>query len=440
MDFGIFLGVTILAILIISAALIFSFKTMWRIADPNEALIISGVKDKDPTSSGFKIVTGGGVFVKPGIERVSRISLRLREALLAIDCVTSQGIEVGIKAVVIFKIGDNAASISNAVRRFLDQDDKTIDRNIQNMLAGHLRSIVGGLTVAKLFQNREALATESLTASSGDIEKLGLIIDSFQISDIIDPTGYIEKFSQPHIAEVTKQARIAQALANQEATLAEQTAAAKIADATRDSEILRAGYQADVDKAKEESKQAGPLARAIAEQNVKKQATITAELNAQLAEQDLQATVRKPADAAAYAITVQAKAERDAAISRAEAEAQKTSLESTASAKAIQTIGEAEGAAVRAKLLAEADGKKALAEALAANSEAVMSQMMVERMPEIVAAAAVPFSHIKNFNVLNGADGVMQNLTGIIASASAMLPTLRGAFQTIVQPKSKKDE
>src|SRR5678816_4182700 len=122
------------------------FKSMWRVAEPNEALIISGIKhstnaDAVAESLGFKIITGKGTLVIPGVQTVRRLSLDLRQADLAIDCVTHQGIPLGVKGVLIYKVGDDFASIANSARRFLDQQDQ-MDQRVHNVFAGHLLSLI----------------------------------------------------------------------------------------------------------------------------------------------------------------------------------------------------------------------------------------------------------------------------------------------------------
>src|SRR3954467_10654489 len=272
---------------------------MWRVAEPNEALILSGLREHSTPGSvgeslGFKIVTGKGTLVIPGVQQVRRLSLDLREAELAIDCVTHQGIPLGIRGVVIFKVGDDYTSIANAARRFLDQENQ-METRVHNVFAGHLRSIVGGLTVEEMIRDRARLTSETRDSSAIEMQKLGLIIDSLQIHEIEDPTGYIGNLAMPHAAVVASQARIAQADADREATQREQEAEALKAEARRDAQIKQAAYQADVDKAAAEAQQAGPLAEAAARQNVVIEQTRAAQLQADLAEQQLQATVRKPA-------------------------------------------------------------------------------------------------------------------------------------------------
>src|ERR1041385_7860244 len=294
------------------------FKAMWRVAEPNEALIISGLRHRGAPEGvietlGFKIITGKGTAVLPGVQAVRRLSLDLREAELAIDCVTHQGIPVGVKGVVIYKVGDDYASIANAARRFLDQQDQ-MDFRVHNVFAGHLRAIVGNMTVEEMIRDRGKLTQLTRESSGMEMEKLGLIVDSLQIQEIDDPTGYIQNLGRPHAAAVASQARIAQAHADREATENEQQAEALKAQARRDSNIKQAGFQAEVDEAVARAKQAGPLSEATARQEVVVQETKQAELEAHREEQRLQATVRKPADAQAYQQTTLAKAERDARI------------------------------------------------------------------------------------------------------------------------------
>src|SRR5436309_2287865 len=229
------------------------FKLMWRVAEPNEALIISGLHQAETPdgvgeSLGFKIVTGRGKLVIPGVQQVRRLSLDLREAELAIDCVTHQGIPLGIKGVVIFKVGDDYTSIANAARRFLDQQDQ-MDHRVHNVFAGHLRAIVGNMTVEEMIRDREKLTQLTRESSGTEMEKLGLIVDSLQIQEIEDPTGYITNLGRPHAAAVASQARIAQAHADREATEKEQEAEALKAEARRSTSIKQSGFQAEIDEA-----------------------------------------------------------------------------------------------------------------------------------------------------------------------------------------------
>src|SRR5256714_5858361 len=163
-------------------------KLMWGVAEPNDALIISGLREHTPSdavseSLGFKIVTGKGALVIPGVQTVRRLSLDLRESELSIDCVTHQGIPLGIRGVVIFKVGDDFTSIANAARRFLDQQDQ-MENRVHNVFAGHLRAIVGNMTVEEMIRDREKLTHLTRESSGVEMEKLGLIVDSLQIQEV----------------------------------------------------------------------------------------------------------------------------------------------------------------------------------------------------------------------------------------------------------------
>jgi uncharacterized membrane protein YqiK len=443
-------------IAIVVAAVILGFvlfRAMWRVAEPNEALIISGFRhrpaDGATESMGFKIVTGHGTLVVPGIQVVRKLSLDLNEAELAVDCVTQQGIPVHLKAVVIYKVGDDFVSIANAARRFLDQQDK-MDARIQNVFAGHLRAICGSLTMEELIRERDKLTEATRSASGTEMEKLGLVIDSLLIQEIEDPTGYIQNLAKPHAVAVLKEARMAQARADQEATQTEQESEALKAQATRDSKIKQADLQADVDRAFAQSKLAGPLSEATARQNVVIQETKVAQLEAERKEQELQVSVRKPADAAAYEKRTVAGAQRDADIAASEARARQVELQAEAEAKritlnataqsdatkmlgqaeasAIQAKGMAEGEATKAKLMAEAQAIRARAEALATNQDAVIGQQLAEKWPEIVEAASKAFGNIDQMIVLNGATGIGEILAQVMGQGASGLKFARSVL------------
>ena len=278
-------------------------KLMWKVAEPNEALIISGLtRGTLETREGmdFKIVTGKGALVLPGLQTVRPLSLTLNETELKVSCVTSQGIQVIVDGVVIYKIGDAPPFIANAARRFLGQQPK-MESQVYNVFEGHLRSIIGSMTVEEIIRERDKLASQVRSASGVEMEKLGLVVDSLQIKDLQDPTGYIQNIAKPHIAQVKMEARIAEATRNREAAEKEAEAEAMIADARSLSAIRQSEAQANAERAKANAAQAGPLADATARQQVVVQETEVAKLEADREEQKLQTTVRKPADARAYA-------------------------------------------------------------------------------------------------------------------------------------------
>ena len=360
---------------------------LFKVAEPNEALIISGIRahrgsEGDAAGLGFKIVVGKGAFTIPGLQKVRRLSLDIHEAELDLECVTTQGIRVTVKAVVIYKIADDFQSIANAARRFLDQEEQ-MDVKVHNVFAGHLRSIVGTMTIEDLIRNRDALTKATRESAATEMQRLGLTIDSLQVQEIEDASGYIENLSAPEASRVAKEARIAQAAADREATEREQEADALKVAARSQSQIKQAQAQAEAQRAQAEAEQAGPLAAATAKQQVVVQETKVAQFEAERTEQKLQTDVRKPADADAYKTRTLAEAERDARISQAEAHAREVELEAAANAKRVKLeaeanstrtrqIGEAEAAATKARGLAEGDAVKAkgLAEAEAIKARA----------------------------------------------------------------------
>src|SRR6195256_546711 len=349
-------AVVIGVVVVVFLALFVLWRMMWRVAEPNEALVISGLHQGAPNgvgeTLGFKIVTGKGTLVLPGVQMVRRLSLDLRETDLQVDCVSQQGIPLKIRAVVIYKVGDDYASIANAARRFLDQQNQ-MDQRVHNVFAGHLRAIVGSMTVEEMIRDREKLTQLTRESSGTEMDTLGLIVDSLQIQEIDAPSGYIQNLGRPHTAGGAMQARIAQAHADREATENEQQADALKAEARRNSEIKKAGFQAEIDEAAARAKQAGPLSDATARQEVVVQETRVAELEAQREEQRLQATVRKPADAQAYQQTTLAKAERDARISAAEAHAQEVEMQANANAQRVKLEAGAEAEHVRVQAVAD---------------------------------------------------------------------------------------
>lgn len=441
-----------LVVVVLAAAL---FKASYFVAQPNEALLISGKRERggDDASLGFRVVTGGSALVVPFLHRVRTLGLGIREVELLVDGPSRQGIKVHIEATVVFKIGDDVVSIQNAARRFLGRED-LMEAKAHNVFAGHLRSIIGGLRIEEIIGDRERLSEETRQSSAAEMQKMGLAIDSLQIHAVTDGSGYIANLAVPHTAAVASAARVAQAEQERIAAEAEARSAARQAEARRTSAIEQAGYKAEIDRAQAESAQAGPLAEAISKQKVVAEETRAAELAADLAEKRLLATVRKPADAKAYEARTLAEAERDSRISAAQAARQETELRAGAEAirtaaqakadaeaqtllaTARQRTGEAEAAAetarglatassTRAQGLAEAEAIEARAKALATNPEAVIGQQLAQDYPAIVAAAAQAFGGVEHMTVLSGAEGVTQSLASVLSVAGNGLTVVK---------------
>jgi flotillin len=161
----------------------------WHVPAPNEALLVSGSKHQEQEQQ-FRIVTGHGSFVLSIKQKARILSLALREAEIVEECVTNQGIRLNVRAVSVFKVGDDPVSIANAARRFLGEQNR-MEELVGRVFAGHLRSIIGGLTVEQIIRERDRVAQEIKDGSHAEMEKLGIVVDALQILEIEDATGYI---------------------------------------------------------------------------------------------------------------------------------------------------------------------------------------------------------------------------------------------------------
>src|SRR5256714_4574929 len=353
----------VLAFFVILFAVVILFRIAWRVAEPDEALVISGFRTSERPdgvgeSMGFRIVTGRGCMVMPGVTQVRRLSVGAHESEIEVPCVSQQKITLQLRGVVVYKVGDDYRSIANAARRFLDRPATELETKVQNVFVGHLRAIAGSMTVEDMISDQDQFAQQVRDRCSQEMESFGLVIDSFQMQSITSASNYIENLAVPHQAEVEQNARIARANAERQAVAQEQTAQAQMAESVRDTNIKKAGFQAEVDKATQEAAQQGPLAEATAQQAVVGEQTRVAELQAQQKEQQLQVDVRKPADAEAYRQTTLAAAGRDARISQAEADAQETKLHAEAAATQTKLRAEAEADAIKVQAIAQADATR----------------------------------------------------------------------------------
>src|SRR5689334_14954295 len=239
----------------------------YRVPAPDEAMLISG-RGGGPEGAPFRVVIGHGAFVTPVFRKVRYLTLSMQEAEVAETCVTKQGIALNVRAVIAFKVGNDAESIVNAGQRFLsDQNQMSVLTG--RIFSGHLRSIVGSMTVEEIVTERQKLATEVLDGSKAEMAKIGLSVDALQIQSIDDmKLGYIAAMAAPHNAAIQRQAQIAQAQANQASAEAEQESQRKQAEYMRQTMVVQAQYKAEVDTAQAEASQAGPLAQAKAQMDV----------------------------------------------------------------------------------------------------------------------------------------------------------------------------
>src|SRR6266700_5330111 len=263
----------------------------YRVPAPDEAMLISGGR-YGRNGAPFRVVTGHGAFIVPFFRKTRFLTLAMCEAEVAETCVTKQGISLNVRSVIAFKVGNDEESIVNAGQRFLmDQDQMaTLTGRI---FAGHLRSIIGSLTVEEIIRERQRLSEEVLDSSKPEMEKIGLVVDSLQIQSIDDRgSGYIAALAAPHQAAVQRDAQIAQAQAQQAAAQAQQESQRNQAEYERQTQVTRAGYKAEVDRAQAQAAAAGPLSTAEAQMAVLQAQAELAKQNAELKEKELLASVQ----------------------------------------------------------------------------------------------------------------------------------------------------
>ena len=295
--------IPIFAIIIVVVLIVSYIGSRYKVAGANEALIVSGQRDKSPDGRrNLKVVRGGGVIVLPLIHKVGKLKLTARQINVNLaDAVTRQGIKVAVQGVATFKIGADDESIRNAAERFLESQEEAVDSIVKNVLEGSLRSIVGTLTVEELNLDRMKFQQAVQDAAKGDLATSGLQIDSFTIQAIRDESGYMELIGQQETARRERDARMAKASADQEAAVREAEAEQVKINASRDVALRRAETETQTAAAQARAAQAGPLAEAEATQEVTRKQTELAQLEAARKEQELVATTVRPAEADAAA-------------------------------------------------------------------------------------------------------------------------------------------
>lgn len=358
----------------------------YRVPAPNQAMLISGGRSRrrDDGALQFRIVIGHGAFVLPVFRKVSFLTLAMQEAEVIEDTYTQQGLTLNVRAVIAFKVGDDPASIAAASRRFL-ADQRQMSNLVGRIFSGHLRSIVGSMTVESIIRDQQRLGEAILDASKGEMARIGLLVDSLQISEINDKgSGYIGALAAPHQAAVNREAQIAQARAMQAAAEAQQESERAQAEFARQTAVARAEYQAQIDTAQARSAQAGPLSEAQAQQEVLVEQAKVAARNAELREAQLISEVVKPA---------QAEAER------------------------IRTLAQA-----------EADRTRMSAEAAASADRIALDQRIIDQLPQLITAAASGLSSA-NVTVLNGAEGLNSTVASLASQGLSILDAVTGGLR-----------
>ncbi|HEX2049121.1 MAG TPA: SPFH domain-containing protein [Actinomycetota bacterium] len=420
----------------------------YKVAKPNEALIIAGSRR---SVGGIRVVVGGGAIVYPLVNVAKRISLEVQSIGVGLTgAVTSQGVPVAVEGIVNVKIADDEDSIRQAAQRFLDNQARIPDI-VRNVMEGSLRTIIGQLTVEQLIQDREVFASRVQEVANSDLEGTGLAIDVFIIQSIADSEQYIENLGRRAAAEVRRDAEIAEASTTREAREKQEAARQAILEAEKATRLREQSIRQEVASAEARADQSKPLAEAEARKEVVLTETEVAELVARRRDRELDAEIRRTADAERYAAEQRAEAARYAAVAEAEAraaavraeaqadrdrrlleaEAERANLEAVAAGNAYQEreIGVARADATRAVGEAEADAMAKKAESYKQYEDAATLDLLVSRLPEVARAVAEPIGHVGSITVIDtdGANKITQMASNTMHQIDAVLESFTGS-------------
>lgn len=424
------IGAIIVIVLIALVVILRSYK----IASPSEALIITGRNASGASGSG-RIIIGGRAVVYPIVQKAFILSLSSRQISVEIDGISKNGIALKLRGVAQVKVGGTDDDVRKAAQRFLDQQDQ-IDHYSKEILSGTLRAVVGTLTVEQIIQDRASFAAQVQEESAHSMNNQGLVIDTFQISAVEDEGSYLRDWGRPQAAEVAKNAAIAEANASraaavEEAQQNEETQKQQaltdqaIAEQQQQLALRRAALKEEADQRQATADNAGPLAAAAEKQKLLERDRVVAKEAAELRAEQLDAEVRRPADAEryrqqaaadarAYEIEAQGRAEAAAELHRRSKEAEAIRLEGQAEADAIKARGEAEARALEAQ--AEAYKKF--------NDAAVLSKVL-EVLPDIAGELVAPYSNIKDLSIVS-TDGESKLANSVSNNLAQVLEVVRG--------------
>ena len=421
---------------------------MYRKAGPHEALIVYGLRGK-------RVVKGSGTFIWPMMETARQLSLELMSFDVAPqqDMYTRQGVAVTVEAVAQIKIKSDPESISTAAEQLLTKNGAEREGLIRLVMEGHLRGIIGQLTVEEIVKEPEMVGDRMRTTCAGDMTKMGLEVVSFTIKEVRDKNEYISNMGRPDIARIKRDAEIASAEAerdtaikraealrssavakshaDQERVLAETLSLAKQAESQRDLEIKRAEYQESVNRQKAQADKAYEIQQNIMQQQVateavkirqveKEQEVKVQEAEIRRRERELVATVLKPAEIERQRIEMLALAQRQRRISEAEGEAIAVRAQGEAEAEITFKKGDAEARAMNVKAVAYQEW----------NQAAVVDKLLT-MMPEIARALASPLANVDKITVVSTGDGAhagMNKITSDMTQIAAQIPAL---FETL---------
>lgn len=455
----------VVIILVVLFLILFSIAALWKKVPQDKALVVTGLKKR--------VISGGGGLVIPMFERTDKISLENMKIVVKTQgALTEQGVDIVADGVAVIKVKSDKESILAAVEQFnTGNEKKTIDiiQDIsKDVLEGKLREIISKLTVEEIYKDREKFASQVQEVAALDLAEMGLELKAFTIRDISDDNGYLHALGKKRISEVKRDAQIAEAEAAKETKIktAEATrkgeearliAETQIAEASKEKELKIQAYR----KEQETSKAVADLAYEIESNKVKREVTETqmevevlkkqkeievAEQEATRKEKELEATVVKIANAEKYKQEKQAEAVKYKEIQDAQARAESIRLEGTAKAEAKRLEGMAEVDIIREKGKAEAEAMLKKAEAYKQYNDAAVTEMIIDKLPQIASAVAEPLSKTDKIVIVDsgsspggGASKVSGYITDIIASLPETVNALTG-IDLIEKLKSSTDK
>ncbi len=453
--FGLFFVILILALV---------YSGRYKKVGPNEVLIISGrgVSSTDQTGKAyrrtFRIVRGGGTFIWPVLERTDLLSLELMTIeIVTPNVYTLQGVPVSVDGVAQVKIGSDDVSIVTAAEQFLSKNVEEIQNVALQTLEGHLRAIVGTMTVEEIYKDRDKFAQRVQEVSALDMKNMGLSIVSFTIKNIHDEQGYLNALGQARIAEVKRDATIGQANAQRDATIqsararqegetAKFESETKIAEAQKNYSVQKAAYDVETNLKKAEAELAYPLQQNISNQRVKEEeiqiSVVEKRKQIEVQEQEvlrrereLDATVRKPAEAEQFRIRALAEAKKFQLEVEAEGQSSASRSMGKGEADANKAIGLAEADVIKAQGLAEAEATSKKAAAWQEYTQAAILQQLLDKLPALASAIAEPLSKTEKIVIINsggdgnsgaGASKVTKDVADTISQVPAVVEALTG--------------
>jgi flotillin len=388
---------------------------------PNEVLIISGRKGRKK-GPGYRIVRGGGTYVRPFREKVQRLSLELMQFdVRSAETYTMHGVPVQVDGVCMVKIDSSDDGISRASEQFLSRGREDIVRTAMQAVEGHMRAAIGALSIEDIYRERQRLIAAVRTLAGPDLERMGLEILSLTIRNVADKQGYLEALGRPRTAQVKRDAIKGEAEADREAKAARYEADLAIEDSRRAYETERSRFKAEGLRASAEADLSYELQRAITRQQVRaeelkveiverQKAIELMQAEVERRKRELEAEIVEPALAKARQITAVADAHREE----------------------VAATGAGEADAIRLKGLAEAESMAAKARSWGDYNEAAITDRVLEVLPALAAAVSAPLAQTDKIVMIGsngsspGASKITEDVTRIMAEMPEVLEALTG--------------